>query len=87
MNTNTLTEVRNIFSYVMESHQKNDGANGKILYYFRHSNKTLWSDGEDDFEVVFRNPIPPKAIERLIPLYRTNKQFRAFRDSRKRNGE
>jgi len=60
---------------------------GKILYYFRHSNKTLWSDGEDDFEVVFRNPIPPKAIERLIPLYRTNKQFRAFRDSRKRNGE
>ncbi len=31
--TYTLPEDRNIFSYVMESHQKNDGANGKILYY------------------------------------------------------
>ena len=29
----TLPEDRNIFSYVMESHQKNGGANGKILYY------------------------------------------------------
>ena len=31
--TYTLPEDRNIFSYVMESHQKNGGANGKILYY------------------------------------------------------
>jgi beta-mannosidase len=29
----TLPEDRNIFSYVMEKHQKNNGANGKILYY------------------------------------------------------
>lgn len=29
----TLPEDRNIFSYVMEKHQKNDAANGKILYY------------------------------------------------------
>ena len=29
----TLPEDRNIFSHVMESHQKNSGANGKILYY------------------------------------------------------
>ncbi len=29
----TLPEDRNIFSKVMENHQKNDDANGKILYY------------------------------------------------------
>ncbi|WP_438445311.1 beta-mannosidase [Gorillibacterium sp. sgz5001074] len=31
--TFTLPEDRNIFSYVMERHQKNKAANGKILYY------------------------------------------------------
>ena len=29
----TIPEDRNIFSHVMESHQKNSGANGKILFY------------------------------------------------------
>ena len=29
----TIPEDRNIFSQVMESHQKNDSANGKMLYY------------------------------------------------------
>lgn len=29
----TLPGDRNVFSYVMEKHQKNDSANGKILYY------------------------------------------------------
>ncbi len=33
VDTFTLEEDRNIFSKVMESHQKNDAANGKILYY------------------------------------------------------
>ncbi|WP_226670386.1 beta-mannosidase [Metabacillus litoralis] len=31
--TFTEPEDRNIFSYIMEKHQKNDSANGKILYY------------------------------------------------------
>ena len=31
--TFTRPEDRNIFSRVMESHQKNDAANGKMLYY------------------------------------------------------
>ena len=31
--TFTKEEDRNIFSEVMESHQKNDAANGKMLYY------------------------------------------------------
>ncbi|MGF7048883.1 beta-mannosidase [Paenibacillus sp. DS2015] len=35
----TLPEDRNIFSYVMERHQKNDGANGKILYYLAQNFK------------------------------------------------
>jgi beta-mannosidase len=35
----TLPEDRNIFSYVMERHQKNDGANGKILYYLSQNFK------------------------------------------------
>jgi len=35
----TIPEDRNIFSYVMESHQKNDGANGKILYYLSENFK------------------------------------------------
>ncbi len=35
----TLPEDRNIFSRVMESHQKNDGANGKILYYLAQNMK------------------------------------------------
>ncbi|MDF2907885.1 MAG: glycoside hydrolase family 2 protein [Herbinix sp.] len=33
VNSYTEEEDRNIFSKVMESHQKNDSANGKILYY------------------------------------------------------
>lgn len=33
INTFTEEEDRNIFSKVMESHQKNESANGKILYY------------------------------------------------------
>ncbi len=33
VNTFTEEEDRNIFSKVMESHQKNEAANGKILYY------------------------------------------------------
>lgn len=33
VNNFTLEDDRNIFSRVMESHQKNDAANGKMLYY------------------------------------------------------
>lgn len=33
VNSFTLEDDRNIFSRVMESHQKNDAANGKLLYY------------------------------------------------------
>jgi beta-mannosidase len=33
VNSFTLPEDRNVFSYVMEKHQKNAAANGKILYY------------------------------------------------------
>jgi len=35
----TLPEDRNIFSYVMEKHQKNKAANGKILYYLSDNYK------------------------------------------------
>ncbi len=35
----TLPEDRNIFSYVMERHQKNQSANGKILYYLSENFK------------------------------------------------
>ena len=35
----TLPEDRNIFSYVMERHQKNGAANGKILYYLSETFK------------------------------------------------
>jgi beta-mannosidase len=37
--TFTLPEDRNIFSYVMESHQKNSTCNGKILYYISENYK------------------------------------------------
>jgi beta-mannosidase len=37
--TFTLPEDRNIFSYVMESHQKNNTCNGKILYYISENYK------------------------------------------------
>ncbi|MDB5054531.1 MAG: csxA [Bacilli bacterium] len=39
VNTFTLPEDRNIFSYVMEKHQKNGAANGKILYYLSETFK------------------------------------------------
>ena len=35
----TLPEDRNIFSYIMEKHQKNNSANGKILYYLAENFK------------------------------------------------
>ncbi|GGG03594.1 beta-mannosidase [Paenibacillus abyssi] len=35
----TLPQDRNIFSYVMEKHQKNGAANGKILYYLSENFK------------------------------------------------
>ena len=37
--TFTLPEERNIFSHVMESHQKNGSANGKTLYYLSENFK------------------------------------------------
>ena len=37
--TFSLPEDRNIFSYVMEKHQKNGSANGKILYYLSENFK------------------------------------------------
>jgi beta-mannosidase len=37
--TFTLPEDRNIFSYVMEKHQKNGSANGRILYYLSENFK------------------------------------------------
>jgi hypothetical protein len=49
---------------------------GRVLHHFREAGGLIWSDRGEPIEVVFRRPIPPNAIERVVPLYRTNGQFR-----------
>ncbi|MCX6910634.1 MAG: hypothetical protein NTY01_21695 [Verrucomicrobia bacterium] len=42
---------------------------GQLLHY--------WQKDDDHFiEVVIRHHVPPECIERIVPLYRTNKEFK-----------
>lgn len=66
----TLPEDRNIFSYVMEKHQKNGAANGKILYYLSENFKY-----PKDFEsMVYASQIlQAEAIKYGVEHWRRNR--------------
>ncbi len=49
---------------------------GRVLYTFLQQGHKTWSVYDDTIEVILPRPIPACLIERIIPLYRTNKQFR-----------
>ena len=42
---------------------------------------------DESIELVLPNPVPAKLIERIVPLYRTNKQFRQDRQQRDNGAE
>jgi hypothetical protein len=54
---------------------------GQLLHY--------WQKNDNHFiEVVIRHHLPPECIERIVPLYRTNKEFKKRNaDARQRGGD
>jgi beta-mannosidase len=70
VNSFTEPEDRNIFSYVMEKHQKNGAANGKILYYLSENFKY-----PKDFEsMVFASQIlQAEAVKYGVEHWRRNR--------------
>ena len=66
----TLPEDRNIFSYVMERHQKNGAANGKILYYLSETFKY-----PKDFSslIYVSQPLQAEAIKYGVEHWRRNR--------------
>ncbi|HEX7714851.1 MAG TPA: glycoside hydrolase family 2 protein [Bacillota bacterium] len=66
----TIPEDRNIFSYVMERHQKNASANGKILYYLSQNLKY-----PKDFEALLyaSQVLQAEAIQCGVEHWRRNR--------------
>jgi hypothetical protein len=57
---------------------------GASLHHFRSFGGTLESC--DGMEVVIGCPIPPSFIERIVPLYQSNREFKAMKErSRPKN--
>ncbi|MDG5471535.1 glycoside hydrolase family 2 protein [Jeotgalibacillus sp. ET6] len=68
--TYTLPEDRNVFSYVMEKHQKNDGANGKILSYLAD---TFLYPKDFDFLLYTSQLLQGEAIKYGVEHWRRNR--------------
>ena len=49
---------------------------GKIMHRICAGGQSTWPRYDESIEIVFPQPISPNLIEQVIPLYRTNKQFK-----------
>ncbi len=49
---------------------------GRVFRHLMKTGQAYYSGGSDIIEVVFRNPVPPNHIQRIIPLYPTRKTKR-----------
>jgi len=70
INSFTLPEDRNIFSYVMEKHQRNSSANGRIVYYL--SQMYLYP-GEMDNLVYASQLLQAQAMQYGVEHWRRNR--------------
>lgn len=52
---------------------------GAVLHGLRIHGYAVWDDNDESIEVVFARPIPARSIVRVIPQYRSNKQFKQFK--------
>ncbi len=66
----TLPEDRNIFSYVMEKHQRNDAANGKIMNYL---SQTFLYPGDFDTMLYASQLLQSEAIRYGVEHWRRNR--------------
>ena len=66
----TLPEDRNIFSYVMEKHQRNDAANGKIMNYLA---QTFLYPGDFDTMLYASQLLQAEAIRYGVEHWRRNR--------------
>ena len=52
---------------------------GRVLAGFKAAGHRVQVGFDESIEVVFRSPVPPRMIERIVPLYRSNRQFQRAR--------
>lgn len=57
---------------------------GKVMHALHANGHTVWDGNNEGVEIVFPNPIPARAIVRVLPLYRSNQQFRQLERRRRR---
>lgn len=55
---------------------------GRMLEVVLSANWRAEDKASQDLEVLIRGRIPPKHIERIVPLYRTNKEFRKRKEEK-----
>lgn len=53
---------------------------GQLINKLLDASWRLLNEGPQDIEVAIPGPIPPNYIERIVPFYRTNKEFKKRRD-------
>lgn len=56
-----------------------ESALGAAIWRIQQAGFTTWASCDDSIEIVFRSPIRASLIDRIVPLYRTNKQFKQDR--------
>ncbi|WOX04635.1 hypothetical protein [Microbulbifer pacificus] len=49
---------------------------GIVLWHLQQAGFRTWARFDDSIEIVFRKPVKASLIDRITPLYRTNKQFK-----------
>lgn len=55
---------------------------GMVMHALHSQGHAVWDDNDESIEIVFPQPIPARAIVRIVPRYRNNKQFRQARQRR-----
>ncbi len=58
----------------------NPSSLGTVLHSLQSRGFTTWDRYDESIEIVFPHPVPARLIERITPLYRTNKQFKLDRE-------
>lgn len=49
---------------------------GIVLWHLQQAGFKTWDRFDDSIELVFRKPVKATLVDRISPLYRTNKQFK-----------
>lgn len=52
---------------------------GMVMHGLHANGYTVWNTNDESIEILFPQPIPARSIVRVIPQYRSNKQFRQRR--------